>query len=75
MLYQVSEGPYRAHTYSYMSRDRTSFFSFCHTHKLAVDSTHTFAQGDTAPTRHRGQGAVQSFESSEQHGAELLDFF
>ena len=39
----------------------TSFFSFCHTHKLAVDS---YAQGDTAPTRHRGQGAVQSFERS-----------
>ena len=35
----------------------------------AVDSTHTFAQGDTAPTRHRGQGAAQSFQRSEQRRA------
>jgi len=34
-----------------------------------VDPTHTDAQGDTAPTRHRGQGAAQSFERSEQRRA------
>ncbi len=28
----------------------TSFFSFCHTHKLAVDSTHTDARGHSPQT-------------------------